>query len=213
MPYNRKHAKDICNQTEYTLFESSLKGEIEKLTPARVQSGIKRSRTLRDKYRDLHKRQRLATRDRTGTKKGLKPGTNDRTEQKVKLFTEVLERFEARLKVIKAEAAAAEKAAAKEKAAKKKAAKKKAAKKKTAKKKAVKKKAAPKKVAKKVAAKSAKTPARKKVASQGSAFVSDQASAASQRQQAQNLRSKAVMGHTSSATKRNQAKRDGGKKK
>ena len=209
MAYNRKHAKDICNNTEYTLFESSLKGEIEKLTPARVQSGIKRSRTLRDKYRDLHTRQRLATRDRTGTKKGLKPGTNDRTEQKVKLFTEVLERFEARLKVIKVEAAAAEKAAARQKAAKEKAAKKKATRKKAAKKKT-----APKKVTKKVAKKfAAKKPARKKVASQPSAFVSDQASAASQRQQAQNLRSKAVMGHTSSATKRNQAKRDGGKKK
>lgn len=221
MAYNRKQAKDICNQTEYQLFESSMKGSIEKLPQARVQSGIKRSRTLRDKYRDLHKRQRIATRERTGTKKGVKPDTNARTEQKAKLFAEVLTRFEARLKAIKAEAVAAERAA--KKAGKKKAAKKKVSKKaatgkpaakKASKKKAAKKKAAKKKVAKKVTKKvSGKKAPAKKAASKASQFVSEQAAAASKRQRAQNTRSNAIMGHTSSATKRNQAKRDGGKKK
>jgi hypothetical protein len=43
MAYNRKQAKDICNKSEYELFESSLKGNIEKLPQARVQSGIKRA--------------------------------------------------------------------------------------------------------------------------------------------------------------------------
>jgi hypothetical protein len=173
MAYNRNQARGICNKTEYALFASSLKGEVEKLPQARVQSGIKRSRTLRDKYRDLHKRQRLATRDRVGTKKGIKPDTNARTEQKAKLFAEVLARFEAHLKNLKAEekaqarSAGAKKKAGKKKAAKKKVAKKTAGKKKAAKKKAAKKKAAKKKVAKKKVAKKTatkKTVAKKKVA-------------------------------------------------
>ena len=251
MAYNRNQARGICNKTEYALFASSLKGEVEKLPQARVQSGIKRSRTLRDKYRDLHKRQRLATRDRVGTKKGIKPDTNARTEQKAKLFAEVLARFEAHLKILKAEekaqarAAGAKKKAGKKKAAKKKVAKKtaakkkvakkkvakktatkkkvakkKVAKKKVAKKKATKKKVAKKSAAKKTAAKKAtskkavrKKAGKKRAARKASEFVSEQAAAANKRQREQNTRSRAVMGHTSSSTKRRQAKRDGGKKR
>ena len=247
MAYNRNQAKTLCNKTEYQFFESSLKGNVEKLPQARVQDGIKRARTLRDKYRDLHKRQRLTTRDRTGTKKGLKPGTNERTEQKAKLFAEVLGRFEARLKVLKQEAkisaaskkkvskkapakkaaskkkvgkkkvgkkAAVEKAVGKKKAAKKTAAKKEVANKKVAKKKAIKKKAIKKKASKKSAA---KKPAKKtrsaKAPAAASEFVSEQASAASERKHQQNTRAKAVMGHKRASTQRNQAKRDGGKKR
>ena len=196
MAYNRSHARTLCNKTEFQFFESSLKGSIEKLPQARVQAGIKRARTLRDKYRDLHKRQRLTTRERTGTKKGIKAGTNQRTEQKAKLFAEVLERFESRLKDLKRED---------RKAAADSASKKKAAKKKTAKKKATKKKAT-KKVGKKKT-RSSKAPA------SASEFVSDQASAASQRKRQQDTRAKAIMGHTRAATQRRQAKRDGGKKR
>ncbi len=201
MAYNRSHARTLCNKTEFQFFESSLKGSIEKLPQARVQAGIKRARTLRDKYRDLHKRQRLTTRERTGTKKGIKAGTNQRTEQKAKLFAEVLERFESRLKDLKRE----DRKAAADSASKKKAAKKKTAKKKTAKKKATKKKAT-KKVGKKKT-RSSKAPA------SASEFVSDQASAASQRKRQQDTRAKAIMGHTRAATQRRQAKRDGGKKR
>lgn len=196
MAYNRSHASTLCNKTEFQFFESSLKGSIEKLPQARVQAGIKRARTLRDKYRDLHKRQRLTTRERTGTKKGIKAGTNQRTEQKAKLFAEVLERFESRLKELKRED---------RKAAADSASKKKAAKKKTAKKKATKKKATKKVGTKKT--RSSKAPA------SASEFVSDQASAASQRKRQQDTRAKAIMGHTRAATQRRQAKRDGGKKR
>ena len=222
MAYNRNHAKTLCNKTEYQFFESSLRGNIDKLPRKRVQDGIKRARTLRDKYRDLHKRQRLATRDRTGTKKGVKPATNERTEQKAKLFAEVLERFEAQLKALKeAEKAAAantKKTAAKKKAAKKKAAKTKIAKKKVAKKKVAKKKVAKKKVAKKKVAKKVakKKAAGKKAVAKADApgpFVSEKASAASERKRQQDTRAKAVMGHKRASTQRNQAKRDGGKKR
>ena len=206
MAYNRSHARTLCNKTEFQFFESSLKGSIEKLPQARVQAGIKRARTLRDKYRDLHKRQRLTTRERTGTKKGIKAGTNQRTEQKAKLFAEVLERFESRLKDLKRE----DRKAAADSASKKKAAKKKTAKKKTAKKKATKKKATKKKATKKVGKKKTRS---SKAPASASEFVSDQASAASQRKRQQDTRAKAIMGHTRAATQRRQAKRDGGKKR
>ncbi|TVS11679.1 MAG: hypothetical protein EA419_07515 [Wenzhouxiangella sp.] len=52
-----------------------------------------------------------------------------------------------------------------------------------------------------------------KAPSSASEFVSDQASAASQRKRQQDTRAKAVMGHTRAATQRRQAKRDGGKKR
>ncbi|MFU8832457.1 MAG: hypothetical protein ACNA7J_09910, partial [Wenzhouxiangella sp.] len=157
MAYNRKQVQSICTKAEYALFVASVKGEVEKLPQARVQANIKRTRTLRDKYRDLHKRQRLATRERTGTKKGVKPDTNVRTEQKAKIFAEALARLEDRLKAIKAEErSAGKKTAGKKKVAKKttkKSAAKKATKKKATKKKASKKKASKKKVAKKAATK------------------------------------------------------------
>ena len=171
MAYNRKHAQTLCNRTEFQLFESSLKGAIEKLPQARVQEGIQRARTLRQKYRDLHQRQRLATRDRTGSKKGAKPATNERTEQKIKLFAEVLERFELRLKTLKlaAKATATQKAGTQkvgtQKAATKKVGTRKALTQKTAaqttvaKKTVAKKTAAKKTVAKKTATQ--KTPAKK----------------------------------------------------
>ncbi len=207
MAYNRKQVQAICSKSEYALFVSSMKGEVEKLPQARVQANIKRTRTLRDKYRDLHKRQRLATRERTGTKKGIKPDTNVRTEQKATIFAEALARLEDRLKAIKAEGRSAGKKATSKKAASKKSVSKKATKKKATKKKVAKK--VSKKVAKKKVAKKA---VRKKAPAKASRFVSEQAAAASKRQQEQNIRSRAVMGHTSASTKRRQAKRDGGKK-
>lgn len=47
---------------------------------------IARARRRCDKYRDLFRRQRLANRERTGTKLGARPGSNARTEETVRLF-------------------------------------------------------------------------------------------------------------------------------
>jgi hypothetical protein len=96
MAFNRIHARPLCTDAEYTLFTASLAGGLNELTPAQLRSKIQRARKLRDKYRDLTKRQRLANRARTGTKKGDRPETNVRTEDKATLFDEALGRFEAR---------------------------------------------------------------------------------------------------------------------
>jgi hypothetical protein len=96
MAFNRNHARPLCTDAEYRLFVASLGDEIGALTPAQLRSKVQRTRRLRDKYRDLLKRQRLANRARTGTKKGTRPDTNVRTADKAKLFDEALARFEAR---------------------------------------------------------------------------------------------------------------------
>jgi hypothetical protein len=96
MAFNRNHARPLCTDAEYKLFSASLAEQIGELTPAQLGNKIQRARRLRDKYRDLYKRQRLANRARTGTKKGDRAASNMRTADKAKLFDETLARFEAR---------------------------------------------------------------------------------------------------------------------
>ncbi|WP_018232982.1 hypothetical protein [Thioalkalivibrio thiocyanodenitrificans] len=96
MAFNRIQARPLCTNAEYTLFTSSLAGGVTELTPAQLRSRIERTRKLRDKYRDLFQRQRLANRARTGTRMGERPDTNERTRDKATLFDEALGRFEAR---------------------------------------------------------------------------------------------------------------------
>jgi hypothetical protein len=96
MAFNRKQARPLCTDTEYALFSASLADTITELTPAKLRSQAQRARRARDKYRDLEKRQRLANRARTGTKKGSSPASNQRTAEKAQLFDETLARFEAR---------------------------------------------------------------------------------------------------------------------
>lgn len=99
--------------SEFKLFATSRADAVTTLTAARLRGKIKRARTLRDKFRDLLKRQRLATRARTGSKAGTSGVANQRTRQKAEVFTEVLQRFEKRLVVVQAaEARTARKKAA-----------------------------------------------------------------------------------------------------
>ena len=127
MAFNRNHARPLCTDTEYKLFTASLADEIGELTPVQLRSKIQRARKLRDKYRDLLKRQRLANRSRTGAKKGDRAQSNVRTADKAKLFDEALGRFEAKAaKLAAAEERQAQRAAAKAALADRVAAKKKA---------------------------------------------------------------------------------------
>jgi hypothetical protein len=112
MSYNRNHARRLLNASELQLFEASLKENIASLSRAEVAKKVDRTRKLRDKYADLFRRQSLATRDRTGTKRGTSGAANERTSQKATIFAEVLTRFETQLdKLDRAEARASKKAA------------------------------------------------------------------------------------------------------
>lgn len=112
MPFNRNHVRAFLAKNEIGLFESSLGADLKALSAAEVQRRIDRTRKLRDKYRDLLRRQKLATRARTGSKRGISGEANERTAKKAKAFEETLARFEAQAKQL---AAAAKKAASKSK--------------------------------------------------------------------------------------------------
>lgn len=104
MAYNRKQARALSNDSEYELFAASLADSISELTAVQLRGKITRARTLRDKNADLFRRQSLALREETGTKRGRSGAANERTEQKSRLFDEALKRFEARLAKLNAQA-------------------------------------------------------------------------------------------------------------
>jgi hypothetical protein len=111
MAYNRRHARGLLSASELPLFESSVGEALTGWNAAQLRQKIKRACDLRDKYRDLLRRQKLATRERTGTKSGVQGNDNARTEQKVKLFEEVQQRLQGRqVKLAAAEARKASRA-------------------------------------------------------------------------------------------------------
>jgi hypothetical protein len=113
MPYNSATAKKLLTSSEYELFQASLAREVQGLTDARLRSKIARTRNLRDKYRDLLRRQKLALRDRGVSKGGRSGVANARTEQKRQLLDEALQRFEERLRRVTADRAGARRRPAK----------------------------------------------------------------------------------------------------
>jgi hypothetical protein len=100
--YNTAQASKLLNASEFRLFAASRSDALKTLTAARLRGKIKRARTLRDKFRDLFKRQTLATRARTRSKSGASGVANQRTRQKAEVFTEVLQRFGKRLAQVEA---------------------------------------------------------------------------------------------------------------
>ncbi|HUF20774.1 MAG TPA: hypothetical protein VMP00_08460 [Burkholderiales bacterium] len=186
MPFNRIHARSLCNASEFDLFESSLAGEVEEIAKSRLQGKVERARRLRDKYRDLYRRQRVAARARTGTKHGRSGDANLRTKQKAKLFDEVLVRLQSRLKKLeRAEKSGAAGVLAKALKRKKKAADRKLAPKKSASRKPSR----------------AKTPKVRK-------FSSRKAQSANRKRQLQKSGTKRIQAHVRSSGRRMQAKRD-----
>lgn len=119
MPTNKTQAAKLLSAAEMDVFNASLGAAIKELSPARLAGKVKRARTLRDKFRDLLKRQKLASRARTASKAGTSGAANERTERKAEVFDEVLTRFLARHEKVEAAAvrAAAKQAAAAQRAA------------------------------------------------------------------------------------------------
>lgn len=230
MTYLRNDAKKLLTAAELELFDAGRTAEIRNHTKSALRGKLERSRKLRDKYRDLFRRQRLAIRNAIGSKVADRDDANKRTQQKEEIFAESVARFETRLaqierdedrtfeKASKAEAQRA-KAAAKKTSAKTAVAKKADAKSAVAKKTVAKKSVAPKSAVKKVAAKvkktatpagPAKTPAVKKQssASAARALVSKSARSLGKTSALQTSRGKEIGAHQRAQTKRAQAKKD-----
>lgn len=135
MQITRAKATALLNKGEMQLYDDSRHNPIRGFTLKQLESRVTRARAARDRARDLVRRQKLASRERTGSKGGASGGANQRSKDKVGILADILKRFEAQAKVAnKTEQAAAKKPATGRKVAKKATAKKATAKKATAKK-------------------------------------------------------------------------------
>ena len=149
MAYTLRQVQALLTKPETELFQASRPEGLKALSARQLSGKITRARALRDKYRDVYRRQTVKTRtDAASTRKPMGE-ENNRTEIKAEVMGEVLARFEAQQdKLAQREAKASKAASGKTAAAA-------PVNKKVAAKKAVPVKAAAKKVAaKKVAAKS-----------------------------------------------------------
>lgn len=182
MPYTRTSAKALLTAAELELYDMGRRETIAQLDRRTLIAKIKRTRNLRDKYRDLYRRQRLEARERTGAKRGLSGVANVRTREKAELFGELLARFEAKLAKVDAAAKLAAEREARARAA-----------------------------AEKAALRARKGPAAKgpKAVAPRAGFVSPRAKSAVAKRQFQKTRMTTIHAHVRSRGKRQQAKRDG----
>lgn len=97
MAYTRTQAQKLLTAAEMTLFDAGRSNEVRQLDKTTVRGKLERARKLRDKYRDLYRRQRVAMRDNVGSKSGSRGTANLRTQQKEEILAEVVVRFEDRL--------------------------------------------------------------------------------------------------------------------
>ena len=96
MAYTLTQARPLLNAAELELFDQSRTEPIKGLTPKALSGKVTRARTLRDKYRDLYRRQTVAVRSEDAAGRPANASDNERTQRKADIFQEVLERFEAR---------------------------------------------------------------------------------------------------------------------
>lgn len=94
MPTPRIAEKDLLTADEMTLFTLSQdSAELAKRTPAQLRDKIARARNLRDRARDMYRRQVGRTRSTTGNKRGFSGMANERTRQKGEVLHTIVERL------------------------------------------------------------------------------------------------------------------------
>lgn len=207
MPFIPATIQKLCTPAECALYNSSKSVSVKAMTRAELCKAVERARALRDKNRDLFRRQSLDLRKKGGVKGGKSGVANLRTQQKAAIFDEALTRFEKQLKALDAKKAAIKSPAVKKAAPAKKPATAKAkaqAKTKTSTKRTVKAavRSTAKKTEKKLTAKAVPTAKAK------DGFAASSAKSKSRKTMLQSSRSKPIQGHIKSSGKRAQAKRD-----
>jgi hypothetical protein len=98
MPQTRAQAKGLLTQAEMALYDDSRINGLRALDARALARRVERTRKLRDKARDQLQRQRLASRERSGSKRGMSGNANERSKRKVELLGDILKRFEGQLK-------------------------------------------------------------------------------------------------------------------
>jgi hypothetical protein len=102
MTYSLATARKWCNDSEFALVTASYAGKEVTWTPAQLKAKIARTRKLRDKNQDLHRRMRRANRAATGTKSGTQVTAMAVAEKRARLFEETLARFVTKLEKLQA---------------------------------------------------------------------------------------------------------------
>ncbi|TWT17466.1 hypothetical protein FQY83_16995 [Luteimonas marina] len=111
MPITRAKATQLLNQKEMALYDDSRINGLRQLDAKALASRVTRARTARDRARDLVQKHKLASRERTGSKRGRSGVANQRSKDKAELLADILKRFETRLREVEREAKAAAKRA------------------------------------------------------------------------------------------------------
>lgn len=94
MPAPRIAEKDLLSTDEMHLFSLSQDAAaLAQYTPAQLRDKIARARNLRDRARDLYRRQVGHTRAITGNKRGFSGMANERSRQKGEILHGVVERL------------------------------------------------------------------------------------------------------------------------
>jgi hypothetical protein len=107
MQFTRAQATALLNKAEMSLYDDSRANALRQFDEKALQGRISRARTARDRARDLFQRQKLSTRDRTGSKRGVSGSANQRSNEKAELMADIVSRFEARLQQLQPVEAAA----------------------------------------------------------------------------------------------------------
>ncbi len=99
MKFNRNQAKTLSSDKELELFDSARAPELNKLTVKELKVMVSRSRTLRDKLRDVKRTQVRANQNKAAVR-GVLPA--DRSKEKAELYSEVHDAFVERLAALEA---------------------------------------------------------------------------------------------------------------
>jgi hypothetical protein len=102
MKFDRKQAKALTTEKELELYDDARSPRLTKHTIADLKRLVKRSRTLRDKLRDVKKSQVRGAQKKTQARGLAAP---DRSREKAELFSEVHDVFVARLEALEQRAA------------------------------------------------------------------------------------------------------------
>ena len=98
--FTKAQASKLLNVSEMKLYEESRIVPLRKFSASQLDRRVERTRALRDKARDQLQRQRVAQREKTGSKRGASGDANQqRSKDKVTLIADILKRFEGQLKV------------------------------------------------------------------------------------------------------------------
>src|SRR5690554_884702 len=112
MQITRAKAVTLLNKGEMQLYDDSRHNPIRKFSVSQLESRITRARDVRDRARDLVRRQKLASRQQTGSKRGTSGAANQRSADKAEILADILKRFETQLTQAKKDERAAAKEAA-----------------------------------------------------------------------------------------------------